>query len=212
MSHRLWPRKGIHLAVVGDDMVVLDIEADAYGCLPDAGKVVRMADDGGLAIDNPAAARDLEAAGLVEASRTGPGPRRLIPPTHEIAAALGTPRPTAVALCLTHLGASTVAFRGKHLAQLVAAANTRVRPAPGADAAGVLATYRAALPWAPFEGECLQRSFLLKRLLASRGIASDWVFGVRTWPFAAHCWIQIGDGVAGDSLERVANYTPIMAV
>lgn len=39
-----------------------------------------------------------------------------------------------------------------------------------------------------------------------------WVFGVRTWPFAAHCWIQIGDLVVGDVLDRVRGYTPIRAV
>ena len=43
------------------------------------------------------------------------------------------------------------------------------------------------------------------------GIATQWLFGVRTWPFAAHCWLQIGNLVVGDRLERVRFYTPILA-
>jgi len=69
---------------------------------------------------------------------------------------------------------------------------------------------RIVRPWVPSEGECLQRAFQLRRLLARRGIAVDWVFGVRTWPFGAHCWLQSGDMLVGDRLERVGRYTPIM--
>ncbi|WP_312062938.1 lasso peptide biosynthesis B2 protein [Brevundimonas sp.] len=50
------------------------------------------------------------------------------------------------------------------------------------------------------------------RVLASRGRGATWVFGVRTWPFSAHCWLQVGDVLLDDDLDRVALYTPIMAV
>ena len=42
--------------------------------------------------------------------------------------------------------------------------------------------------------------------------AAVWVFGVRTWPFSAHCWLQIGDAVLDDDPERVGIYPPILAV
>lgn len=69
---------------------------------------------------------------------------------------------------------------------------------------------RISRTWVPGEGECLQRSFQLRHVLAARGVRADWVFGVRTWPFNAHCWLQIGDLVVGDRLARVRRYTPIM--
>jgi hypothetical protein len=80
------------------------------------------------------------------------------------------------------------------------------------DLHALLAAARRARPWLPFEGECLQRTFLLRYFLARSGVATDWVFGVRTWPFSAHCWLQIGDLVVGDRLERVQRFTPIMKV
>ena len=50
------------------------------------------------------------------------------------------------------------------------------------------------------------------RVLRARGFDALWVFGVRTWPFSAHCWLQVGLTALDDDLERLAAYTPIMAV
>jgi hypothetical protein len=36
------------------------------------------------------------------------------------------------------------------------------------------------------------------------------VFGVRTWPFHAHCWLQCDDVVLDDQADRVAAYAPIL--
>jgi hypothetical protein len=53
---------------------------------------------------------------------------------------------------------------------------------------------------------------LLLEFLAARGLAADWVFGVRTWPFSAHCWVQAGGIVLNDTVERVAPYRQILRV
>ena len=121
--------------------------------------------------------------------------------------------PLDVARAGLDIAAGTIAFRGKSLVQLIAATPVhRSRPGDGARLGRRVAAFRAALPWIPFEGECLQRGFQLKRLLNRQGIAADWVFGVNTWPFVAHCWLQTGDLVIADRIERVRLYTPIMAV
>jgi hypothetical protein len=60
--------------------------------------------------------------------------------------------------------------------------------------------------------ECLYDSLALLEFLARYGIYPDWVFGVQTRPFAAHCWVQHGDIVFNDSVEHVSGYTPIMVV
>lgn len=64
-------------------------------------------------------------------------------------------------------------------------------------------------PWLPIEGECLVRSALLMRFLNQRGLEADWVFGVRLWPFMAHCWVQLDDLCLNDDVERLTAYTPI---
>ena len=112
------------------------------------------------------------------------------------------------------MAAATLAFRGRPFPLLIRSAQpSRLRRSPldSLRLGRSVAAFRGALPWLPLEGECLQRSFQLRRLLLAHGVQTDWIFGVRTWPFAAHCWLQIGDMVVGDSLARVKGYTPIMA-
>jgi Transglutaminase-like superfamily len=60
--------------------------------------------------------------------------------------------------------------------------------------------------------ECLYDSLALIEFLARNGIYADWVFGVQTRPFAAHCWVQQGGTVFNDTVEHVSGYTPIMVV
>ena len=62
------------------------------------------------------------------------------------------------------------------------------------------------------KNECLYDSLALIEFLARNGIYADWVFGVQTRPFAAHCWVQQGDIVFNDTVEHVSGYTPIMVV
>jgi Transglutaminase-like superfamily len=62
------------------------------------------------------------------------------------------------------------------------------------------------------KNECLYDSLALLEFLARYGIYPDWVFGVQTRPFAAHCWVQHGNIVFNDTVEHVSGYTPIMVV
>jgi hypothetical protein len=59
---------------------------------------------------------------------------------------------------------------------------------------------------------CLLESIVLLELFARYDLYPQWVFGVHTRPFAAHCWLQYQDLVLNDTAERVSAYTPIMAV
>jgi Transglutaminase-like superfamily len=60
--------------------------------------------------------------------------------------------------------------------------------------------------------ECLFDSLALIEFLARHGVHPDWVFGVQTRPFAAHCWVQYGGTVFNDTVEHVSGFTPIMVV
>jgi hypothetical protein len=59
---------------------------------------------------------------------------------------------------------------------------------------------------------CFIECLALLEFLSPRAVSPTWVFGVRTKPFAAHCWLQLDDCVLTDSVERTGSFTPIMAV
>jgi hypothetical protein len=68
--------------------------------------------------------------------------------------------------------------------------------------------------WCPLffsaQDACLLHSLALLEFLAGHAIHPDWVFGVRTRPFVAHCWLQHEQAVCNDTLERVCRFTPIL--
>lgn len=59
---------------------------------------------------------------------------------------------------------------------------------------------------------CLVRSLALFRMLARLEIFPDLVIGVTASPFAAHAWVQIGDVVLNDSIDRVRRFVPILII
>lgn len=59
--------------------------------------------------------------------------------------------------------------------------------------------------------DCLAVGIAMSRMLARRKLAHRFVIGV-TLPFAAHCWIQAGDVVLTDTVERVSGFTPILVL
>jgi hypothetical protein len=83
-------------------------------------------------------------------------------------------------------------------------------PPPDAGLLADLAAFRRMAPWLPLDGLCLYRSHLLWSYLTALGHRANWMFGVRTWPFRAHCWLQAGDVALDDEAERVSAYHPIM--
>lgn len=67
-------------------------------------------------------------------------------------------------------------------------------------------------PWVPISAVCLVDSLALMLFLAWRGATATLVFGVEIPPFTAHAWVQCGDCVLNDAVERIVVYTPILAV
>lgn len=75
----------------------------------------------------------------------------------------------------------------------------------------IAAAFLRARRYAPAIDQCLVRGIAMKRMLARRGCAASLVFGV-TMPFAAHCWVQVGEAVLTDPLDIVLHYQPIFSV
>lgn len=214
MTIKLWPVDGVHLAAVEEDIIILDVEADQYGCLFQAAAWMTLTEDGTIIVSDDQSASELRGAGLATFERPAHVRRRPTAARRDRTPATGG-HPIRTLQASLGLLAATLAFRGQRFRDLIHTAGTgpwRSTARQESALASVLLSYRSALPWIPLEGECLQRAFQLRRLLMHEGIATDWVFGVRTWPFGAHCWLQIGDEVVGDSLARVSHYTPIMVV
>jgi hypothetical protein len=59
---------------------------------------------------------------------------------------------------------------------------------------------------------CLLDSVTLSHFLARYGIFPTWVFGVKTEPFYAHCWVQQGDYVFNDTPDFIKGFSPILVV
>lgn len=60
--------------------------------------------------------------------------------------------------------------------------------------------------------QCLVRSMSMLAMMHNIGTAPYLVFGVRTNPFSAHCWIQEDDVVLNDSPEHARLFEPILAI
>lgn len=208
-------RLGVHAVMVEDDLVLLDEAADAYVCLLDGGKVVSVRADGALCFDPPHAVDDLIEGGLVEHRQAGASAAQS-PPAPQ--ARLARPGHTAVRLSeallfLVQAWRVARAVRRWPMARLLATLRAE-RPAPPGEGrrslAEACAVFDTLLAWSPFDGECLFRSVLRRRFLMALGHHPDFVIGVRTWPFRAHCWLQSGQNALDDWPERLCAYRPIL--
>lgn len=210
----------VHGVLVEGDLVLLDVAADAYYCLPAGDQ--SMALDGRRLDVTP----DLLAQALCEAGLAAPL-NAVAEPSPPVVPA--SPSRTARAIIEADPARAWRPVRWRHLSALLRAgliarrAHQRafvkrldprgVEPKPlSAALLADLAIYRRLSPWAPFDGVCLFRSEMLRAYLRCLGHDATWVFGVRTWPFRAHCWLQIGDVALDDEAERLAAYHPILAV
>jgi hypothetical protein len=65
-------------------------------------------------------------------------------------------------------------------------------------------------PFLPKRPICLLESLTLIDFLERFDVTPELVFGVRTDPFEAHCWVQCNGVVLNESIDRVRQFTPIM--
>lgn len=73
----------------------------------------------------------------------------------------------------------------------------------------VAAAFARASRFRDTTDQCLVRGLAMRAVLARRGLGVDLVIGVML-PFAAHCWIQAGEVLLSDPLDRVRNFTPLL--
>lgn len=215
MSETLFLRPHVQVCAVREDLMALDAWADAYLCIP--GGVARLdwrPDERRLMAQDSETAAELTAAGLVQATSA---PALLRDPPRLPARGLScgpAPRLTGRQRAALVAAALDLArgYRARTFGQILDFIRRRpLAAAPAGELACEAASLLHAMVWVPAPGKCLARSFLLLRALQRCGHDCDWVFGVRTWPFGAHCWLQAGDQVLDDAPERLVVYQPIGA-
>jgi hypothetical protein len=211
--------QAVHAAIQGDDLVLLDVAADAYFCLP--GGALGLDLDplrGTLTSEDPDVVGILSAVGLLSPTHSAPSRLRRAPPPLPTGSALSvlTPPPAWFDAATALRGVVDVAlhYRGRSFSDVLRAASQTPRAGSGrtGDLLELVGRFHAWAPYAPVSAKCLLRSFMLLRLLRRAGHDVQWVFGVATWPFRAHCWLQVGDVVLDDSVESLAAYQPILVV
>lgn len=80
------------------------------------------------------------------------------------------------------------------------------------DAAAATSRFFSWRPWYPARNVCLFDSLALGRFLVASRAQFELVFGVRTAPFAAHCWIEADGRVLNDESHYCSAFAEIMRV
>lgn len=209
-------RAGVHAAMAGQDLVLLDVGSDSYVCIRgDEDHALAVEADGRtLRLSSDTLARELADAGLL-AANVPPGARPDTVPRPEGTALrdhYGMPVWRDLPEALATLAAVLRDYRGRAFSDVIAPPKHSPPAAASVSVQEVCDRFHRWVPFAPVSGKCLLRAFMLRRLLHRAGHTPLWVFGVQTWPFSAHCWLQIGNLVLDDHPDRVAPYAPIMVV
>jgi hypothetical protein len=207
----------VHATSVDGSLVLLDIKADRYMCLPRSGADLAIADDlSTLNIGNPTLAAKLQAAGLIRSAEVAvvpPARRAAAPPTESaVESDYPAPRWRDTPEAAASVFDVAVGYRARSLADIIARCPNVLTDPPREPLRTTLDRFQRWVPFAPVSAKCLLRSFMLRRLLHRQGHVHDWVFGVTLWPFKAHCWLQADGVVLNDTVEAVSAYRSIMVV
>lgn len=213
-------RAGLYAALAGRDLVLLDVLSGHYDLCAGLGDSLQVGPTGRtLRLTSSAGLETLQASGVLD-DQDQPDLGAPLPPR---------PTRSLIELAVKPTLRERLIFAGAwsdlsshyygrglpHLLAFAGAARTRDRRTR----LGLPVLERRARvfhqlsPWAPFPGDCVFRCLMLFRHLHQVGAENVcWVFGVRTWPFYAHCWLQQGDTALTDHPEPLASFTPIFAL
>lgn len=202
-----------HAAVCGDDLVLLDVAAGSYACLAGCAPLVELSTaSSAIAVGDPELALGLLRIGALEEG--SPSPRFIAAPAGRDVAGAGAITAGAASAMIAALAWMARSYWRAPFGQLIKTAQAG-RMGASQDEAKITELTRAfgrMLPWAPAQGACLYRSFYLLAFLRRHGLSASWVFGVQTYSFEAHCWLQSGDLVLDDHVEHVRSFAPILAL
>lgn len=207
----------VHLALVDDDLVFLDATRDDYLCVSRRHKAEILAAMRGAAPSSDLLDEVRGAGLLIDGHRRWSGPcARTACSDLDISATERAIRSADLARLGLAMLRTWFDLRTGRPSRWFARHRSRPMSASPVHAHDEAVRTAVALAWirplAPRSGRCLVRSLLLLHMLAMQGIRADWIFGVRTHPFNAHCWVEHQGVVLNDVLEHVRWYTPIVTL
>ncbi len=207
----------------GGRSIFLDVDANKYFCLPDPiEKAFAEYIEGNSRTTYPEL-DTLVIRGVLVPDQMSEGIAADIPlpiPTSEIGAwASAAPSAFQVVRAITYQISAELSLRYSSFAAVkfkLAKRSAQVRGCshqlPHEEIAKIAAAFeRTSLVLASAD-RCLVRSLALMSMMHARGIAPRLIFGVRTNPFSAHCWVQFRDVVLNDSAEHARLFVPILVI
>jgi hypothetical protein len=208
---RLGPAPHARIAVVDGDLVVFDIEQDDYLAVPrsDATEVVNALYGQAYRREDAVLTELVEQRLIMPRSadwEQHPGRRPADLPKARSAA----PRFRNIMAFVRAALGTYVALR-RHDTGWARMPEPRGRPAnPSPDElACLVAQFESWRIFVPRTGRCLVQSMMLIRFLTCLNITTEWVFGVRTHPFEAHCWVERETLILNDAADHAQWFTVI---
>lgn len=205
----LGPAENVALVASGRDLILFDMVRDQYVGLPNAIADEHASETTFADRLLPEARQTLHDAGYLVEEGDEPTPitkcQRTFPPV----AVDAKPRLSDWLSFARDAISIFVALRRGHASGSFARRRSFVSSDDAALAAD-LGRLEALLLWLPVSHRCLPRSLMSARFLRRRGHDVDLVFGVRSHPFDAHCWVEQGGRLLNDELDFVRAYAPIV--
>lgn len=203
----------VRVADVDGDLVFLDARRNLYACVARGAAITlrdpKASDDLDLSV------RDmLEEDGLISRDAASLAWRPLVRPApvcdfHDLAADRLPVTPAVLARLLAAAIGGWSQLILPRPERWLQRRRCAFPPIPATRAASLAAQFYRLRPLLPRSGKCLASSLILLGFLKAHGIDADWVFGVRTFPFDAHCWVEYEGVVLNDSAEHARWFTPI---
>lgn len=200
--------------VIDSDAILLDVQADRYHALVGAA-VGRDGSADLVRIDQVLVPEAAEALIEAELARWGSGrgfsdlesPEQGLPPVADAGM-----RPTVLDGIDLVAALATTWWRMRRglLCRSYGPGRAPAGPTSLIDLHLAVAALRRARLYIPTPRRCLPASLVTAMFLARRGFATQIVFGVRSYPFEAHCWVEHAGIVIDDTLDKVSAYRPIV--
>lgn len=210
---------GVAFCEVRGEPIFFDLQRDRYVSLAPADRTIFQAMRDGRDVRPEDAARLARAGIVVPAAGDGAlDPVSVTVPEDDLGSLADRRRPPlgTIVRVSASLAWSKRAARGRRIARAISALERRKRRLAGScDPAAAIASalgFAACRPLVPVARRCLIDSLALMHLLLAKRQVATLVFGVRTDPFAAHCWVQTEGRVLTCAADDALAFTPIMAV
>lgn len=211
--------EGTHWCVANDRVVLLDLKADLYSCLPDATDRAyrRFLSDAELDEDDLAALATLRTANLLPFDRKVPPLALSLASSSLLDQSLKDPPTPASLLALWDQIFMGLRLKITNLDRLIERVRRRKQMSGVSndippDIRTSIGRFMASRCLLSRQSQCLRTSLALVVYLARHGYYPDLVIGVRMKPFGAHAWVQAGSIVLNDTVDEVAPFTPIVVV